>query len=670
MRLSSRCAVKESVPDSAASPQALAQLRQQFQLEARTLASLSHPNLPKVTDYFSEAGNEYLVMEYVEGEDLASVLARHGGPLPEKPVLIWADQTLAALEYLHTRQPNPIIHRDIKPGNIILTPVGQVKLVDFGLVKLFDPANPRTATAMKGLGTPEYTPLEQYAGGAGHTDARSDIYALGATLYHLLTATPPANAPQRSLNPASLAAPRRLNPALTPTTEAALLKALEIHPDQRFQSAKEMRQTLAGARTGITPPTPPRLPPTRPPAPSRWSDWRLWAGLAGLLLLILAFLAFRPGGFLAPAPTTTLTPPVARVPATATPSPTRTPPRPTEAPKPVALTDTPVPTQTRRAATATPTPMSKPAATLTPLPAGPASAADLTATAVFGTLEALTRLPSRTPVPTPTVTPTATVILTPDATRTAAVAKVNAVATATAVGVTVPYDVYFNPTDLALYVRVPAGAFRMGSSDSDADAESDEKPQHTVYLDEFWIMQTEATKDQYQRCVAAGQCAAPSCSGTGQGNHPVVCVSWQDAANYCAWAGGRLPTEAEWEKAARGADGRKYPWGNQTPSCTLANYFGCQGRTNAAGSYPAGASPYGVLDMAGNVWEWVADWYGERYYANSSGENPTGPASGQGRVLRGGSWVNEQRFVRAAYRVWSDPGSRNDNLGFRCARSS
>ena len=115
---------------------------------------------------------------------------RHGGPLPEKPVLIWADQVLDALDYLHS-QPRPIIHRDIKPGNIILTPQGKVKLVDFGLVKLYDPTNPRTATAMKGMGTPEYTPLEQYAGGAGHTDARSDIYALGATLYHLLTGVIP-----------------------------------------------------------------------------------------------------------------------------------------------------------------------------------------------------------------------------------------------------------------------------------------------------------------------------------------------------------------------------------------------------------------------------------------------------------------------------------------------
>ena len=170
------------------------------------LANLDHPNLPKVSDYFSDGGNEYIVMEYVEGEDLASVLARHGGPLPEQSVLPWADQVLDALEYLHGQRPNPILHRDIKPANIILTPQGRIKLVDFGLVKLLDPNNPHTATAMKGMGTPEYTPLEQYASGVGHTDARSDIYALGATLYHLLTGVGPG---QRATTVAEPGQPRR-----------------------------------------------------------------------------------------------------------------------------------------------------------------------------------------------------------------------------------------------------------------------------------------------------------------------------------------------------------------------------------------------------------------------------------------------------------------------------
>ena len=277
----SRRAIKESIPDQNASMQALLQVRQQFQTEARVLAYLNHPNLPKVSDYFSDGGNEYLVMEYVEGENLADILARHIGPLSEKPVLIWIDQVLDALDYLHN-QPQPIIHRDIKPSNIILTPQGKAELVDFGLVKLFDPTNPRTATAMKGLGTPQYAPLEQYSSGAGHTDARSDVYSLGATLYHLLTNVSPPDATQRVLNPSKLVPPRQINAGISAGTETAILKALEIHPGQRYQSAREMRAALQGSSVPALPAT--AVPVVRRPSRSAWT----WiATAAGVLLVAL-----------------------------------------------------------------------------------------------------------------------------------------------------------------------------------------------------------------------------------------------------------------------------------------------------------------------------------------------------------------------------------------------
>jgi formylglycine-generating enzyme required for sulfatase activity len=226
----------------------------------------------------------------------------------------------------------------------------------------------------------------------------------------------------------------------------------------------------------------------------------------------------------------------------------------------------------------------------------------------------------------------------------------------------------------------------MGSADSDSDADSDEKPQHTVYLDAFWIMQTEVTNAHYARCVQAGDCTSPANSRWNEpkyAEHPVTDVSWHQASAYCQWAGSRLPTEAGWEKAARGTDGRKHPWGNQAVAGNLPNFadrnFGVSWAdksvddgyqfTAPVGSYPAGASPYGLLDMAGNVWEWVADWYSEGYYADAPVKNPTGPAAGSARVLRGGSWGNDGRFVRSAGRYWYDPDVGVDVVGFRCARS-
>jgi len=240
------CALKEVSPDLGADPQTNAQAREQFYREASILARLDHPNLPKVSDYFSDEGREYLVMDFVPGRDLRQAMEEclaQGKLLPEAQVLKWAEQLCDALEYLHAQQP-PVLHRDIKPGNIKLTPAGAIKLVDFGLVKLMQPDDNRTVTVLQGRGTVQYTPLEQYGGDTGHTDARSDIYSLGGTLYHLLTGKPPQDAKQRFLRPGSMPAPRQLNPAISPRTERAVLRALAMHPDQRPTSAAEFRQEL------------------------------------------------------------------------------------------------------------------------------------------------------------------------------------------------------------------------------------------------------------------------------------------------------------------------------------------------------------------------------------------------------------------------------------------
>jgi formylglycine-generating enzyme required for sulfatase activity len=208
----------------------------------------------------------------------------------------------------------------------------------------------------------------------------------------------------------------------------------------------------------------------------------------------------------------------------------------------------------------------------------------------------------------------------------------------------------------------------MGSSDADSHAFNEEKPQHTVYLDAFWIDRMEVTNAQYRKCMEAGACRQAGCwdhENYNAPDQPVGCVSWDDAQAYAAWVGGRLPTEAEWEKAARGTDGRIYPWGNSAPDCDKANYEGCVGRPATVGSYLTGASPYGAVDMAGNVWEWVADWYDEGYYAHSPARNPQGPDAGDRRVLRGGVFYSEDWGVRCANRGRFSPDGLQYNHGFR-----
>ncbi|MGB0389190.1 MAG: formylglycine-generating enzyme family protein [Ardenticatenaceae bacterium] len=271
--------------------------------------------------------------------------------------------------------------------------------------------------------------------------------------------------------------------------------------------------------------------------------------------------------------------------------------------------------------------------------------------------------------------------------------------------------------DGMILLYVPKGEFLRGSKEADADANDDgrEYPQRSIYLDAFWIDQTEVTNEMFSRFVdETGHETHAEKEGTGWvydaspdfwtrtdganwqhphgpdsnldglEKHPVVQISWNDAKAYCQWAGRRLPTEAEWEKAARGPHGRTYPWGNEDVADNLLNlcHKNCpwSGRidsiddgyelTAPVGTYPDGASPYGALDMAGNVWEWTADWYDPDYYKDAPERNPQGPATGKHRAVRGGSWYfNETHFVRAGYRGRDFPAFRFDLYGVRCARS-
>jgi eukaryotic-like serine/threonine-protein kinase len=253
LRLQGRlCALKEVEHDHSLSTEMLKQAREQFQREATVLARLDHPNLPKVSDFFSVSGREYLVMDFVPGKDLRVLMneARQKGAfLAEGDVLNWASQLADALSYMHSQKP-PILHRDIKPGNLKLTPSGLLKLVDFGLVKILA-SDEVTITVLQGRGTALYTPLEQYGGDSGHTDARSDVYSFGATLYHLLTNHSPAEAREVFLHPDLLAPPRQFNPAIAPRTERAILWAMNLHPDDRPDDIETFRQALLGDREPV-----------------------------------------------------------------------------------------------------------------------------------------------------------------------------------------------------------------------------------------------------------------------------------------------------------------------------------------------------------------------------------------------------------------------------------
>ncbi|MCX5867934.1 MAG: SUMF1/EgtB/PvdO family nonheme iron enzyme, partial [Proteobacteria bacterium] len=250
-------------------------------------------------------------------------------------------------------------------------------------------------------------------------------------------------------------------------------------------------------------------------------------------------------------------------------------------------------------------------------------------------------------------------------------------------------------------VFIPAGEFMMGCNEVEEGFWAEEILYYRVYLDAYYIDKYEVTVDQYAQCVKSGKCSDYHLTGwemppfpgfsetdgcnwgnSEKGNHPINCVDWNQASGYCKWAGKRLPTEAEWEKAARGTDGRKFPWGNQKATCNYAvmseidhpnDYVGCnEGSTWPVGSKPNGASPYGVMDMVGNVSEWVQDWDGKDYYKNSPTKNPPGPSSGDRRVTRGGNWMEYDQYLFTTFEhlFSSTPTTRGYQEGFRCVRDA
>lgn len=295
LRLEGRlCALKEVEHDRSLPGDLLKQARDQFQREATVLARLDHPNLPKVSDFFSVGGRDYLVMDFVPGKDLRTLFqeARQKGKfLDERDVLNWAAQLADALTYLHSQEP-PIVHRDIKPSNLKLTPTGLLKLVDFGLVKILA-SEEVTVTILQGRGTALYTPLEQYGGDTGHTDVRSDIYSFGATLYHLLTNQAPVEARELFLHPEALVPLRQINPEISLRTERAILWAISLHPDERPQDVEAFRKALLGDWDPVVRPRAPLPPPRLADLVASPVERTLVWITAGLLFLSLAVTLFR-----------------------------------------------------------------------------------------------------------------------------------------------------------------------------------------------------------------------------------------------------------------------------------------------------------------------------------------------------------------------------------------
>ena len=567
-----------------------------FAREAKTLEKLQHPSIVRFYGLEREGRLAFMLMDYIEGDNLKPLIFDHGGALPNEQVSAIMRAIAGALSYAHRQG---MVHCDIKSANIMLNKHGEAMLTDFGIARMTDAA---TAT-MVGAGTPAYMAPEQVKG--LDPTPQSDLYSLGIVLYEMLTggerpftgetATITGSTSEKvrweQLN-APPTPPSHWNAEISPELEAVILKCLQKDAKKRYQSALELINALElalGGKEAAERPQPKPVPVKNPPLPQG-------EGAGAVLSQSKEVREPKP------------TPPV---------------PKPDRSSRPVRVL------QSQKKW----------------LPA-----AGIVLIAIlflgFGWLMgggSSKVFPTKTPTPVLGVGSTMT-----------------------------------SEKDGMVMVYVPEGEFLMGSEDGD----SDEKPSHTVYLDAYWIDQSEITNAMYAKCVTAGACGEPKSSGSYSrdsyygnadfDNYPVIYVSWEDAQTYCAWADRRLPSEAEWEKAAGWNENTQrqqpYPWGVEIDK-TYANYGAKIGDTTAVGSYEKGKSFYGAYDMAGNVWEWVNDWYDGDYYANSSSSNPLGSETGSTKVLRGGSWYDYYFDLRAASRYWGYPVSRDDFVGFRCSLS-
>ncbi len=606
------------------------ELVKRFAAEATVLEKLSHPNIVRFFGVRQERGHLIMELELLQGGTLASRL-EPGLPLGD--VVGWMLQATCGVIEAHAQG---VLHRDIKPDNLFLTDQGTVKVLDFGIARALLDTDRATRQTAEGTapGTAEYMAPEVCRGATA--TAAADVYALGLTLLELAMGHHPFLSPGQSRSALqlmfmhvqeSVPSLRSVRPDAPLLLDQVVARATAKDPASRYASALELAGALQAAlevlhgRAPVSVPRTsfehPHFDPKQAPPPGSIRPADIPRSYPGQ--------ALPPGSI-----RSTEMPPVS---ATSFELPQFAPRQEVSAP----ASDVVRPDVVR--------PDAVPAKPRALLYAGGALALLVAAVAGVG---AMMRHRGDVGVKV-------------DAAGSASVGQV-------AVLLTTP-QVAEGGSCPGGMAAIPAGSFMMGSNES-----SDEKPVHRAEVGAFCMDVTEVTTEAYAACVAAGKCSAAStlqyCNAgqAGRGNHPINCVDWNQATAYCAWASKRLPTEEEWEYGARGAEGLKYPWGSTPePGAELCwdgngNDLGKGKRksTCAVGSYPAGKSPFGLMDMAGNVWEWTASGYSDDY---SKGR------VNAARVNHGGGWNNDDpAVVRSANRSRDAPAVRYNNLGFRCAR--